>query len=458
MQLSQQLGVSLRQEHRLSQQMIASLELMALPAFELQQRIGAELENNPVLEMQESRVESLDEHTEKYRMVEMASDADDYIPQQSTGGEERAGFPIEQHLSRGESLKDHLLAQLRLQRLSGAEYTLGREIIDNLDENGFHRKPLAELGARHDSARLNRVLRIVQRFDPYGIGVADLRESLLLQASILGDMPPCVEQILLSQRLFQLLEEKKTKEIMKTLGAGADDVHVAGNYIATLTPYPGRQFSLQEVEYITPDLYILYHENKFQIGLHNNFAASVKINKFYLNISDTSTDSDSKKFIKSYLQDGKNFIRSLQRRQQTLVRTAYALLDRQGDFFRFGPQRLAPLTLKDIAEMVELHETTISRVVNKKYIETNWGIFPISFLFSNRVSVDSQQSVSKIAVKERIRQLLDSHQQAHKGTGNEKTPRLSDQKITALLEEEDIHISRRTVNKYRNQLASIDRK
>ena len=450
MQLEQRLGAELRQEHRLSQHMIASLELMALPVYQLDERINQELENNPALEMESSPVtESIDTYADAFQKIERDANNEQNDEYYSAYNGNADIDRIAHRLTRSESLTEHLLAQLRLRPLSDHEYTVGEIIIDNLDDNGFHTDdPLTmpRITSMQDDNTVRHIIHLIQTFDPYGICVANVRESLALQARLLGGAPHEASTILNSATLFTMLEENKRATIAKDINVSNDAIDSAAKYIATLTPYPGRAFSIHHPQYIMPDLHIFYADNKFHIGLNHKARTNLKINKFFLEICDTNNKHRHKKnellFAKSYIQEGKHFINSLHKRNQTLIRTAYALLERQHDFFRFGPQHLAPLTLKDIAAMLNLHETTISRVSNKKYIETNWGTFPISFLFSNRVSRQSGDSISRIAVREKIYHIMTAH----------KNRRISDQAIADMLAHDNIHISRRTVNKYRNEI------
>jgi len=428
-------------------QLYQSIQLMTLPLAELKFRIQEEVEKNPALEIIEDRSEVSLDDVQKTR-----SDDEEYYDEIretsyiKSGGEEasdaRQKF-IEGVLSRPESLQDHLIWQLKLQPLSAEEYEIGELLIRNLDENGFHRENPQSFIPEDRLDLLPRIMDIIRGFEPVGTCTADYRESLLVQAQKNPDTPPGTLEIL--EHHFDLLEKGKAEDLAKAMKLEPKRAEEILAFIKSLNPFPGRAYSTEEPRYVIPDLMVQLKEGEFVIILNDEEIPVLGVNPFFTDLLSNDgkkTEKDVKQFVHANVRDAQWFIRSINQRNQTLLKIAKAIVEFQRDFFLKGPKYLVPLTLKDIANEVDVHETTVSRIANSKYIQTEWGIYELKYFFTNSISGagSSGSRFSKQGVKEILKEII------------EENPDLSDQKIAELLSKRGISIARRTVAKYRNEL------
>lgn len=446
MRLEQTLSTKHLQTLQLSTQMLQSLEILSLPILDLQQRINAELEANPALERaQESREASIEEAFEEFDTIESALEGEEWADTTVLTATKELGSIMERTASSEHQTLHHaLLEQLGLHQLADAEYQCGQMVINNLDTNGFHIIDPREHPQLAGHPYGEKMIALIQTFEPRGVGVSNVPESLGLQARLRGDAPPHTQEIL--ARYFVELEKRKFSKIAAALQIVMESVSAVYDYIRTLTPYPGRTINTQQAQFIIPDLEIRFNNNSYQVAINEQAYPKLRINTLFLKIEETGNNKDNQ-FVKSYRQQAQAFMGALQRRNRTLLRTAYALLHKQHQFFRLGPQHLQPLRLQDIASMLKVHETTVSRIASRKYVQTNWGVYPISYLFSNRVGSDEQPGSarhSKESIKATIQEILMDRK--HK----EET--LSDQQVTNILQQKGVQIARRTVTKYRNEL------
>lgn len=452
---------ALVQEQRLKMnpQLYQSIQLMAMPLQDLRLRIRQEVEANPALDVvEDQQTVSLDEvdrkQDEEYDYFENTSD-----PGFTSGGyDDEAGDAkrkfMEGALSRSESLHEHLLWQLRVQPISADSFTVGELLINNLDPNGFYIEPPAIVVPEEHHALIDSMTAMIRRFDPVGTCVADYRESLIVQAQLAEDMPPMVIPVL--KEYLDLLERGKHAEIARKLKISEDEVREVLSAIRRLTPFPGREFSSDTPTYVVPDLMITLREGQFVLIMNDEEIPVLEINPFFVQMADsTETEEKSvKRFVTQSVKDARWFIHSIHQRNQTLLTVARAIVEFQRDFFLHGPKALVPLTLKDIAAEVGVHEATVSRITSSKYIQTEWGIFELKYFFSNSISGagSSGSRFSKEAVKQIIKEILAEEGNVEK--------HLSDQRISDLLKKRGIGIARRTVTKYRKELdisSSYDR-
>ncbi|HOV63517.1 MAG TPA: RNA polymerase factor sigma-54 [Spirochaetia bacterium] len=435
------------QKLKMNPQLYQSIQLMTLPLAELKFRIQEEVEKNPALEIIEDRSEVSLDDVQKTR-----SDDEEYYDEIretsyiKSGGEEasdaRQKF-IEGVLSRPESLQDHLIWQLKLQPLSAEEYEIGELLIRNLDENGFHRENPQSFIPEDRLDLLPRIMDIIRGFEPVGTCTADYRESLLVQAQKNPDTPPGTLEIL--EHHFDLLEKGKAEDLAKAMKLEPKRAEEILAFIKSLNPFPGRAYSTEEPRYVIPDLMVQLKEGEFVIILNDEEIPVLGVNPFFTDLLSNDgkkTEKDVKQFVHANVRDAQWFIRSINQRNQTLLKIAKAIVEFQRDFFLKGPKYLVPLTLKDIANEVDVHETTVSRIANSKYIQTEWGIYELKYFFTNSISGagSSGSRFSKQGVKEILKEII------------EENPDLSDQKIAELLSKRGISIARRTVAKYRNEL------
>ena len=443
-------------------QLYQSIQLMMLPIQELKFRIDQELEQNPALDIvEDSSTLSLDEATqprdEEYDYFENTSDPgfqESGYDEESSDNKRRF---MEGALSRSESLHDHLLWQLRLQPISDRLFDLGETVIMNLDENGFHTEDPYSLVPEDDHEDLRRIIRIIQTFEPTGTAVSNYQESLLVQTSLRDDAPDDTETVL--EDHLVLLEKGKYADIAKRLKSTEEHVQEILEFVRTLTPFPGREYSNETTRYVVPDLLVTMKEGELVIILNDEEIPVLSINPFFEEIGSKPPSKDqeeraARRFANSTVKDARWFIHSIQLRNQTLLKVARAIIDFQRDFFVKGPKYLVPLTLKDIAAEVGVHEATVSRITTAKYMQTDFGIFELKYFFSNSISGTGSggSRFSKEAVKETIKEILEEESKSGK--------HLSDQRISDLLKKQGISIARRTVAKYRKELdisSSYDR-
>jgi RNA polymerase sigma-54 factor len=426
-------------------QLYQSIKLMALPVVDLRETIQAELERNPALEVIEDKTTiSLDS------VIKEAQEEDDYFEATSDSGFTRRGTDedadeqqkfIEGALSRPETLQEHLLWQLRLQPIDEDIRRIGELLIQNLDADGFHKEPIDVLLKNEDPAKVAAALDLVRRLDPQGTCTADYKESLLVQAQLMPDAP---DGILDALEHLDLLERGKIAEVAKKIKRSEEDVKEILEHIKELSPFPGRQFDTSEVRYVTPDVQVVRKNDEFVIILNDEEIPVLGINPFFMKLSDGKDgEKPVRDFVRENIKEARWFIRSINQRNHTLLKVMRAIVEFQRAFFAKGPKYLAPLTLKDIAQEIGVHETTVSRIANGKFVQTEWGIFEIRYFFTNSISGagSSGSRYSKEAVKEIIREIIQSEEGS-----------LSDQDIADLLARRGIPLARRTVAKYRKEL------
>lgn len=443
------------QKLKLSPQMYQSIQLMAMPVQELNTRIQEELEKNPALEIvSEKPTVSLEEaegtknrDDDRIEYFENSSDPGFSTTSgrvDSEASDSKHKF-IEGTLTRPETLQDNLIGQLRVQKIPEKMRDIGELLIHNLDSNGFHIEDPLKFAEEEDLDLLERAIKLIRQFEPLGTCTADYKESLLVQISMDEDAQPQLYELV--EKHLNLLEKNKIKEVSKNMNISEEEVQNLVNRLKRYNPFPGRAFASDEVKYVIPDLMVTQKEGEFIIILNDEEIPVLGLNAFFRELSENSENKDKEadQFIKESVQEAKWFIRSVNQRNETLLKITSAIVDFQRNFFLKGPKYLAPLTLKDIAETVSVHETTVSRISTAKYIQTEWGILPLKYFFSNSVpgTGSSGKSFSKGGVKEILRELIENYN----GKG-----KLSDQKIADLLKQKGINIARRTVAKYRKEL------
>lgn len=429
----------MRQEQRqkMSLQLIQSINLLPLTVTELKQKIEEELERNPALEAADDRslvsFDELDART-GHRIRSNAS-IDDEDTQRRF---------LEGVLSRGEGLHDHLGWQLRLHPLSEDDLDAGERIINNLDANGFHLEPVESLfPAGFPADRLARLLDLIRTLEPRGCAVADWKESLVVQMRQEG-FEPHHERLVTD--FWEALEKKRFKEIASGLKVTEDEVLSVVEDLKALSPFPGRAYSQQPPAYVVPDALIAFKNDTLQLVLNEEEIPILRVGGDFQDGFELSVaDKEARQFVRQKVADAERFIQNLRYRKNTLFKVCRAIMEFQVDFFRRGPKYLKPLTLKDVAQQLEINESTVSRVTTGKYVQTEWGIYELKHFFSNAVS---SNQFSKEGVKETIREILADHR-----AGSQSDKKLSDQKISDLLSQRGIEIARRTVTKYRLELA-----
>ncbi|TCW62125.1 RNA polymerase factor sigma-54 [Treponema sp. J25] len=438
-------GIIQEQRLKMNPQLFQSIKLMALPVVELRERIAEELERNPALEVIEDK---------STLSLEAASDSpkeeDEYFEATSDAGFTRRGTDedsdeqrkfIEGALSRPESLQEHLLWQLRLQPIDEEVRSIGELIIQNLNSDGFHIEPIETLCKDRDPQKVEAALAVIRRLDPPGCATRDYRESLRVQAELLPDAPEGMLDVL---DHLDLVEKGKVAELARKVKRSEAEVKEIIERIKELSPFPGRQYDVQEVRYVVPDVQVLRQEGDFVIILNDEEIPVLGINPFFMKLSrEKQGEKPLRDFVRENIKEARWFIHSINQRNHTLLKVMRAIVELQRSFFANGPKYLSPLTLRDVAREVGVHETTVSRIANGKYVQTEWGIFEIRHFFTNSISGagSSGSRFSKEGVKEIIKEII-QNEEGH----------LSDQAIADILARRGIPLARRTVAKYRKEL------
>jgi RNA polymerase sigma-54 factor len=489
-------GTQLKQEMKINPRLYQAMDLLYMPLLDLQAHLKQELLNNPFLEMGED-AESEDAPELEAPDKEKKEEEDEIDWEEillngfETGGrreeyEQREYYEPISVATR--DLADHLQDQLTLLRLSPRELLLGEEIIGNISDEGYLACALdtvvsslndflKESGSAWGDTPAERrpytpedaeaMLRVIQGFDPPGIAARDLRECILLQLRDVaqleltargGGIEPTESELeeLLEQSLayricrdyFEQLINHRWSEISKEISITPKDVQDAADEISKLDPKPGLKYGNHEDNYITPDLVVEKVAEDYLVFLNDTNLPRLKLSKTYREIAKDKKKfaGENKEFISNKLNSANWMIQAIEQRRQTMLKVMNFIVDRQREFFEKGVQYLKPLTLREVAEVIDMHESTVSRVTNEKYVQTPRGVLPLKFFFSSGLSTTSGEEVSARGIKAQIQKLVSEE--------NPSRP-LTDQAIVNILKKEGIQIARRTVAKYRDQLGIL---
>jgi RNA polymerase sigma-54 factor len=350
------------------------------------------------------------------------------------------------------TLQEHLRWQLNLMPLSAIDQAIAAAIVDGVTSDGYLGQPLediqqavsAELGASIELADVEVALRLVQSLDPLGVAARDLRECLLLQLSQAPAATPCLsEAIALVSEHLKLLGAKDYNQLMRRLKLSREQLQAVVALIQSLNPRPGAHLTPPEVEYVVADVYVRRSRGTWQVELNPDAVPSLRINKRYASMIRRADNSNDNNSLRTHLQEARWFIKSLQSRSETLLKVATAIVERQRDFLEQGEEAMKPLVLHDIAEVLGLHESTISRVTTRKYMHTPRGIFELKYFFSSHVGTSAGGEASSTAIRAHIRKLI---------AAEEGRKPLSDNQLADLLEAQGYNVARRTVAKYREAM------
>jgi RNA polymerase sigma-54 factor len=346
------------------------------------------------------------------------------------------------------SLEDHLKSQLRMSVASQEEIKIGEFIIGSLDRNGFLTCSVEEVAGftSADRRQVEDVLAVIKTFDPPGVGAADLKECLLIQLDQLG-LSESLAARLVREHLEDLLE-KRYREIARSLKKTVKEIQVAADVVAGLDPRPGARYSSEEPRYIIPDLIVDKVDDGYVVQLNDRNIPRLRVSRAYRDILSGARkkDKEEEDYVKKKLDSARWLIKTIDQRRRTMVKVMEAILDAQRSFFDRGVEHLKPLTLQQIANVVEMHESTVSRVTNGKYVQTPRGVYELKYFFSPGLKTDNGEDASSKRIKARIQEMVDTE---------EKKKPLSDQDIAARLKDDGFSVARRTVAKYRDQLGIL---
>ena len=477
----------LRQEMKINPRLYQAMELLYMPLLDLQQHLKEELEENPFLEMTEADVDD---------DLELKEDGKDDPPDDEidwegilldgfdVGGRREQYEPLELYQRtpvETTDLRDHLYGQLRLLDVSEREARLGEEVIGNVDDVGTltceledvvagvnswldDLRPAAqedidaledsetaqsELDALFEPYRLpeaEAILTSIQAFDPPGVAARDLRESILIQLRILGRGDSLTYKI--AESHFDDLANHRWADVAREMNVKPRDVQDVADEIAKLDPKPGMKYSADPERYIVPDLIVEKIDGEYMVFVNDTSLPRLRIARSYQSLAQNKAlfKGENKEFVSRKLNSANWIIQAIEQRRRTMLKVMGFIVDRQREFFENGVQRLRPLTLREVADHIEMHESTVSRVTNEKFVQTPGGVFPLKYFFSSGLATTSGEDISARGVKDKIRKLVEV-EDVHKP--------LTDQKLVELLKVEGVKIARRTVAKYRDQLGVL---
>ncbi|MDX9720524.1 MAG: RNA polymerase factor sigma-54 [Myxococcota bacterium] len=470
MSLKMQQQLAMKQQLRMTLQLQQAIKLLQLSKMELVSQIQTEMTENPALEelpdidpteptaaslrVQERDVNDAQEGEpraefdwERYLRDYQESKA---LPQNSYKGMITDELPsYEATLSAPPSLAEHLLWQVQLSRLDEEQKLVAEEIVGNLNEDGYLLDPplekLAErCGVDMDTAEY--VLETLQEMDPVGVASRSLKECLLVQAE-LSDPDDDLLLAVIEDHIHNL-ERKNYDAIAKALKVSIEEIYQVAKVISEMDPKPGRKYTNERPQYITPDIFVIKMEDGYRVVLNEDGLPKLRVSPYYAQMAKLASSNKEGSYIRDKLAGARWLIRSIHQRQRTIHRVTEAIIRRQKDFLDKGVAYLKPMVLKDIADETNLHESTISRVTNKKYVHTPQGTFELKYFFNSRISraTGVGDDLASESVKERIKSIISQEDPQHP---------YSDQKIVQLLRQQNIKIARRTVAKYREALGIL---
>ena len=484
--MKQSLQLRIGQSLTMTPQLQQAIRLLQLSSLELQTEIQETLEANPLLEQEDNLGEVTliepevsrdgtngedvtemtaigadisDNRAEQALPDELAIDARweqiyDNLPSSPTqsaslGIDHREMF--ENQAGEEDTLKNHLIWQLDCAHLSAQDHEIGLAIVDATDDSGYLTESLEDIHEgllrQYEELELDEVeavLHLVQRFDPVGVAAGSASECITIQLQQYDpDTPHLVKALVLVEKYLEYLESNDMALLKRRLQASDAELAEIIKLIQTVNPHPGHSISQNHAEYVVPDVYVNKHAGRWKVSINPEHAPRLRVNDQYASLIKRSDSSEDNTYLKDHLQEARWFIKSLQSRNDTLLRVAEAIVERQHAFLDYGEEAMQPMVLRDIAELLEMHESTISRVTTHKYMHTPRGILEFKFFFSSHVSTADGGECSATAIRAIIKKFV---------AAEKPEKPLSDNKIATLLGEQGINVARRTVAKYREAL------
>lgn len=442
----------LDQRVTLSQQLRQAITLLQYNTFDLKQLVQQCLDKNPLLEVEEI----IDERNDKQEDNSESSESEQDLMQEShlsadylRRGQHYEGESTLENYSTPTHLRDHLMSQTLMCQFDPVQQDIAERIIDALDDDGYFTMSLEDIQRtivdnRPSMDVMVETLKVIQTFDPAGVGACDVRESLLIQLNCIPERDATWQ---LAYRMIsdylEMIASGNTKKLIAQLGINAKAYSAAMALIQTLNPHPGIQFSSEINFNVEPELYVKKIKDKWQVFLADSILTSVTINKAYQALIKQHKKNTSYQSLKQELEEAKGLLSGLQRRNETLLAVGSYIVELQSDFLDHGQAQMKPLNIMDVADALNLHVSTVSRITTGKYINTNRGVFELKYFFPSYVSTKNGDTCSDIAVKSYIKEIISHENRGHV---------LSDEDIAKLLKEKGINIARRTVAKYREAL------
>ena len=474
------LQLKLGQHLTMTPQLQQAIRLLQLSTMDLQTEIQQTLEENPMLEIEEESTSSASEREQQNKSesklnqqdeqldLERTQDLPDELPVDSewediydiatagisnaiqAGGENISDY-LENQSMQGDTLAEHLLWQLRNMSTSDTDFAIGIAIIDAINDDGYltesaeeiHAGLVDELDIELDE--VEAVLHLIQHFDPLGVGARDLKECLLLQLDQFDESTEGLADVrMLIRDHLEQIGSRDYARLLKSTRLSEEKLQELIIFIQSLNPKPGSTISPNRAEYIIPDIFVRKVNGEWTISLNPESAPKIRINPLYAGYVKKSGRGKDSSYLRNSMQEARWFLKSLQSRSDTLLRVGKAIVDRQRLFLEYGDEGMKPMVLRDIAEELDMHESTISRVTTQKYMHTPRGVFEFKFFFSSHVSTADGGECSATAIRAMVKKLIENE--------NPRKP-MSDNKISAFLVKEGINVARRTVAKYREAMS-----
>lgn len=450
MKLSYGLTIEQTQKLTMTPELIQAIRILQFNNQELDSFVQEELMENPVLEFDKRGEEHLADLREKIR-----SDYDDEQSyKQWEYSPDKEEYSYEQFVSKEETLEDYLLLQLTFSSLKGEDLKIGRYLVEAIDENGYLTVTTEQVAKCFKTNRqhIEKVLDVIQTFEPFGVGARCLAECLIIQLAAKGLLDEVAEYIILNH--LEDIGNNKLSKVAKKIGISVSQVQMVCDLIRTLEPKPGRSFSSGEsVKYIIPDVVVEKINDQYVVVSNETSIPHLMVSPYYSSLSrEAKNDEELSKYLTDKFNAALWLIKSIEQRKKTIYNVASAVVEYQKEFFDKGNKYLKTLTLKQVAEAIGMHESTVSRSVNGKYMQTPRGVFEIKYFFSSGITGIGGEGVSSNSIKSIIKEIIDKE---------DTSKPYSDQDIVGILSEKGIEISRRTVAKYRegmNILSSSKRK
>lgn len=466
-------GLKVANTLSLTPQLQQAIRLLQLSNLELEQEIQTQLDSNPLLERIEEEVSAEsslpdDRFTESQDLTQeinadhlpddlpVDTDWDDIYTHQSTALASPEFEEREDNRQSHVTLKEHILSQINLLNFSTTDKIIAYCIVDSLNEKGFLDAEFADIiqAAHHfledmglepdvEDDEVLVVLKHIQRLDPLGIGSRNLAECLLIQLEAKSDVVPYVKEARQLLASYELFIANDLGKLLKQTGLNKEQLKFAIDVLKTLKPYPGVDFDKQETEYQIPDVVVSRQGQGWTVSLNPDIVPKLRVNAFYAQMIRRADQSDDNVYLRNQMLEAKNFIKSVDERHKTLLKVATCIVEHQKGFLEQGAEAMKPLILRDVADEVELHESTVSRVTTNKYMLTPRGLFELKYFFSSHVGTSTGGEASSTAIRAMIKKLVSNE--------NPRKP-LSDNAIANLLKEEGIEVARRTIAKYRESL------
>jgi RNA polymerase sigma-54 factor len=474
------LQLKLGQHLTMTPQLQQAIRLLQLSTMDLQTEIQQTLEENPMLEIEEESTGSTSEREQQNKSeselnqqdeqldLERTHDLPDELPVDSewediydiatagisnaiqAGGENISDY-LENQSMQGDTLAEHLLWQLRNMSTSDTDFAIGIAIIDAINDDGYLTESAEEIRAGLvdeldiELDEVEAVLHLIQHFDPIGVGARDLKECLLLQLDQVDESTEGLADVrMLIRDHLEQIGSRDYARLLKSTRLSEEKLQELITFIQSLNPKPGSTISPNRAEYIIPDIFVRKVNGEWTISLNPESAPKIRINPLYAGYVKKSGRGKDSSYLRNSMQEARWFLKSLQSRSDTLLRVGKAIVDRQRLFLEYGDEGMKPMVLRDIAEELDMHESTISRVTTQKYMHTPRGVFEFKFFFSSHVSTADGGECSATAIRAMVKKLIENE--------NPRKP-MSDNKISAFLVKEGINVARRTVAKYREAMS-----